>query len=104
MIRLRGWMTQKDTIRNEGILAPSVQVAIMLLLYTHEKAQFTTLQKLLGLTPGNLNHHLNRLEQAGFVERSKRLFSARPSTVLSITSKGKNAFRRYISHFKKVLG
>ena len=96
-------MTHQKTRRTDQILGPSVQLSIMLLLYTHAKVQFATLQRLLGLSPGNLSHHLTRLAGAGYVEISKRFFPRRPLTVIVITPEGRNAFQRYVEEFKQVI-
>jgi DNA-binding transcriptional ArsR family regulator len=48
-------------------------LTIMLLLYLHKKVGFTELQKLLQLTPGNLDHHLRKLTQAGYIKTTKTL-------------------------------
>jgi DNA-binding MarR family transcriptional regulator len=75
----------------------------MLLLFVHSKVPFTALQRLLGLTPGNLNHHLGKLLGAGYVELLRRFSPRRPVTIAAITDKGRNAFRNYITRFKQVL-
>lgn len=96
-------MTHQKTRRTDEILGPSVQLSIMLLLYTHAKVQFTTLQRLLGLSPGNLSHHLSRLAGAGYVEISKRFSLRRPLTVIAVTPEGREAFQRYVEEFKEVI-
>jgi DNA-binding MarR family transcriptional regulator len=87
----------------DRILGPSASLTIMLLLYGHGKVQFSTLQQLLGLTPGNLNHHLKRLAGAGYIEVSKRFFAGRLVTTISITTQGRSTFKRYVERFKAFL-
>ena len=50
------------------IFSDQQRFTIMLLLYLHKKAGFTQLQKLLGLTPGNLDYHIRKLEEIGLLK------------------------------------
>jgi DNA-binding MarR family transcriptional regulator len=76
----------------------------MILLFNHKKINFTELQKLLRLTPGNLDHHLKKLETAKYVRTYKKLSSLRrPLTIVEITPQGKTAFEDYIASLREVL-
>ena len=65
---------------------------------------FTELQKLLELTPGNLSTHLVKLENAGYVEVTKEFVKRQPKTWVAITDAGMEAFRRHVTALEKVLG
>ncbi|MFX1535653.1 MAG: transcriptional regulator [Promethearchaeota archaeon] len=88
---------------NDEIFTTSVRLTIMILLYTHKKVNFTDLQKLLHITPGNLDHHIRKLEHIKYVKTYKKLFPRRPLTVVEITNFGKNAFREYVKNFRDIL-
>ena len=75
----------------------------MILLYTHKKINFTDLQNLLGLTPGNLGHHLKKLESADYVTIYKAITPFRPITMVKITSLGLDNFKVYIENLKDLL-
>ena len=96
-------MNQENASPNGNILGPSIPLSIMLLLYTHKRVKFMVLQKLLEATPGNLDYHLKKLVQADYVEISKQLFLRRPLTIITITEKGKSAFREYVEQFQEIL-
>ena len=85
------------------IFSISARFNIMLLLYVHKKISFTEMQKLLGLTSGNLNHHLNKLIENNYVDTKKMIFSKRPINMIFITEKGKNKFSEYLQKFKEIL-
>ena len=88
----------------EKLFTPSIRLTIMILLLTHKKVNFTELQKLLSLTPGNLDHHLKKLERAGYIAVSKRLSSwRRPLTLIELTSSGKLSFESYLRKFRDLL-
>jgi len=75
---------------------------VMLSLYRNRRIAFTNLQQLLGLTPGNLDHHIRKLLALEYVSTYK-IISWRPLTVVEITAKGENAFIDYINKLKTLL-
>lgn len=81
----------------------SVRFTIMLILYTHERIEFSKLQKLLKLTSGNLDHHLKKLQDANLIKSRKEIFPERPLTAIRITELGKRKFKEYISNLKNIL-
>jgi DNA-binding MarR family transcriptional regulator len=90
-------------IPSDEIFSTSCRLTIMILLYNHRRINFTELQKLLKLTPGNMDHHVKKLENAGYIRTYKKLFLKRPLTMIEITKTGKKAFKDYIKKFQYVL-
>lgn len=88
---------------SDDIFSISIRFSIMFLLYIHKKISFAELQKLLNLTAGNLNHHLNKLMENGYIDTKKMLFSKRPINIIFISEKGKEEFSSYLSKFKNIL-
>ena len=88
---------------NDDIFTTSVRLTIMILLCNHKKAVFMDLQKLLQITPGNLDHHIRKLEEAKYVKTYKQIFPRRPLTIVEITELGKNSIREYIKSFQNVM-
>ena len=88
----------------DKLFTPSIRLTIMILLLTHKKINFTELQKLLNLTPGNLDHHVKKLEKAGYVKVYKKLSPLRsPLTLIEVTSTGKLSFESYLKNFRDIL-
>ena len=85
-----------------GIFSAQQRFTIMLLLYLHKRAGFTELQKLLQLTPGNLDHHVRKLEEAGFV-KTRHVLDWRPLKVIEISKAGAQAFRDYALNLRQLL-
>jgi len=73
-----------------------VRVKILALLYGSEYCEFNYLKERLNLTDGNLEHHLKKLEKNGFVELKKSIINGRIKTVVKITEKGRNEFKKYL--------
>jgi DNA-binding MarR family transcriptional regulator len=76
--------------------------SIMYLLFLKRRIGFIELKQLLGLTPGNLDHHIRKLEEIQLV-RSRRMISWRPLVVIEITPSGAEIFRGYIFKLKGLL-
>ena len=89
-------------LRKNEELAKQPRFSIMFFLYIHRSVGFTELYKLLELTPGNLDHHLNKLRKNGYVIIRKTI-SWRPLNIVEITEEGADAFRIYIQSLKKLL-
>lgn len=68
-----------------------------------ERADFTFLRDLLGLTDGNLSVHLQRLEEAGYVAVKKTFVGRRPKTWVWATSKGRNTFAAHVDALETIL-
>jgi DNA-binding MarR family transcriptional regulator len=64
---------------------------------------FSELKGLCGLTDGNLNRHLQVLEEAGFVALDKGYEGKRPLTVCRLTERGRKGFAAYIEVLSDVV-
>ncbi len=90
-------MEGQSILPTDKPFSTSVRLTIMILLYIHQRINFTDLQKLLNLTPGNLDHHLRKLEQEGYIRRYKKLSAIRkPLTMVELTIEGKIDFKEYL--------
>ncbi|KAA9087238.1 transcriptional regulator [Microbacterium radiodurans] len=69
-----------------------------------DELTFPVLQKLLGMTAGNLTTHLGKLEGAGYVETTKAFAGRKPVTYVSLTATGRTAFRSYRTQLLELLG
>lgn len=68
---------------------------------------FTELKQLCGVTDGNLNRHLQVLEEAGHVMLAKHAIengrNRRPQTRIRLTEAGRSAFAAYLGELEQVL-
>jgi DNA-binding MarR family transcriptional regulator len=76
---------------------------IMAYLYIVESADFLFLERQTGLTRGNLSSHLSKLESAGYLDINKEFVEKIPRTLLSLTDKGREAFKAYRESMQQVL-
>jgi len=67
-------------------------------------ADFVFLRAQTGLTKGNLASHMDKLEQAGYVEIEKTFVERTPRTLYRLTRAGRAALRRYKKTMLQLLG
>jgi len=71
------------------------RLAILTALSVCKSTDFTYLQRLTGLTQGNLSGHLSKLEEAGYLVITKQISGKRPLTTISITPSGRQAIESH---------
>jgi DNA-binding MarR family transcriptional regulator len=78
-------------------------MAALVSLEPDEKADFVFLRDLLELTDGNLSAHLQKLEEAGYVETEKTFEDRRPKTWVAVTPEGHSAFSEHIDALEEII-
>ena len=86
----------------EKVFQSQPRFSIVYLLFLKRRVGFIQLKELLKLTPGNLDHHLKKLEDVGMV-KTRRVLSWRPLVMVEITSEGIAIFRKYIVKLRSLL-
>lgn len=81
--------------------APS-RLAILTALMACERADFSFLLNITGLTKGNLSANLSRLEDAGLVVIEKELLGKVVHTTARLTSEGRGAITAYWERLERV--
>lgn len=71
------------------------RLALLTGLMACESADFLFLQRLTGLTKGNLSAHVSKLEGAGLVYVSKAFVGKMPQTTIGLTPTGRTAVERH---------
>jgi len=94
-------MELRELVKNH-VLGNPIRLGIMLYLLPRERVLFKELQKVLDVTPGNLDSHLKTLERTGYI-KMKKVFADRPRTAVEITDKGAEETGKYLRMLKKLL-
>jgi DNA-binding MarR family transcriptional regulator len=81
----------------DKLIHEPARLAIMMLLYVVEGADFLYLKTQTKLTNGNLSSHLGKLEDAAYVEIEKTFSGKVPRTMIRMTDGGRDAFRNYLA-------
>lgn len=78
------------------------RLAIMTALSASTSADFLFLQRITGLTKGNLSSHLSKLEDSGLVEIRKRFVGKKPNTTVAIAKEGRTAIDEHWRRLEKL--
>jgi DNA-binding transcriptional ArsR family regulator len=79
----------------DRLIHEPARLVIMSLLYVLESADFLFLMNHTGMTQGNLSSHISKLEGHEYLIVEKKFVGKRPHTMLSLSSKGRDAFEAY---------
>jgi DNA-binding transcriptional ArsR family regulator len=71
------------------------RLAILTALSACERADFLFLQRITGLSKGNLSSHLSKLEEAGLVEIEKRFVDKKTQTLVRLSAPGRQTLDSY---------
>lgn len=79
----------------DKLIHEPARLAILTALSACQSADFLYLQRLTGLTKGNLSTHLSRLEEAGLLQIEKQFVGKKPNTAVSLTGQGRTAIEQH---------
>src|SRR5512142_1347822 len=79
------------------------RLTIVAILSVLEKADFLYLLRETGLTKGNLNAHMTRLEEAGYVAAEKTYRGKIPRTIYRLSDAGRSAFAAYRRQLREAI-
>ena len=85
----------QDLANLDKLIHEPARLSIMTALMACAEADFLFLQRLTGLTAGNLSTHVSKLEDAGLLTTEKRFVDRRPNTLLQLTDQGREAIQAY---------
>lgn len=84
------------------IHAPA-RLLILAFLAVIESADFTFLMNQTGLTRGNLSSHLQKLEDADYINVQKEFVDRIPRTLIRLTDTGREAIQAYRENMRQVV-
>lgn len=88
----------------DKLIHEPVRLLIISYLFVVEETDMLFLRNQTKLEWGTLSHHINKLEEAGYVKVDKRFKGKKPQTLLNLTDKGRKAFEEYRKKMVQVLG
>ena len=87
----------------DRIVHEPARLAILTVLASAEEVSFLFLQRITGLSKGNLSSHTQKLEAAGYLETVKAFQGRIPVTSFRITEDGRTALRAYHQQLRALL-
>ena len=95
--------TARVSLDLDRVIHERVRLAIVSALSVNDVLSFNELKELLGTTDGNLSVHARKLEDAGYLHCKKGFDGRVPKTEFSLTSSGRQALERYLSHMEGLI-
>jgi DNA-binding MarR family transcriptional regulator len=87
----------------DPILHSQLRLAVISILVSVKKAEFTYLKEQTKATAGNLSVQLQKLKEADYIEIEKSFKDNYPQTICKITRNGIKAFEEYVKNLKQYL-
>lgn len=88
----------------DRVIHERARLSVLTSLVTHSKGLlFGDLKQLCALTDGNLNRHLQVLEEAKLIAITKGVQNNRPQTFCRITTLGRRRYVEYLAVLEQVL-
>ncbi len=88
----------------ERVLHEKARLGILSSLVANpEGLAFSDLKELCSLTDGNLNRHMQVLQDAGLIEVRKERHGKRPQTLVRLTGEGRERFLEYINLLEQIV-
>lgn len=79
------------------------RLAVLTVLASAEEVAFLFLQRVTGMSKGNLSSHTQKLEAAGYLETVKAFQGRIPATSFRITEEGRAALHTYHQQLRALL-
>jgi len=87
----------------DPLLHSQLRLAVISLLVSVKKAEFTYLKEQTKSTAGNLSVQLQKLKEADYIEIEKSFKDNYPQTTCKITKVGIKAFEEYVKNLKQYI-
>ena len=92
-----------EALELDRVIHERVRLGIVSSLAVNGSLSFTGLRDLLGITDGNLKSHASKLEDAGYIVRSKSYERRNQKTEYHLTSTGRKELESYLSHMEAII-
>ena len=92
----------KDDLILDRLIHEPARLSIMTVLSSVMSADFIFLERLTGVTKGNLSSHLSKLEDAGLIKIEKRFVLKKPNTNIELTPEGRERIANYWKQLERL--
>jgi DNA-binding HxlR family transcriptional regulator len=96
-------MSDFNYTKLDALLHSRIRLAAVSALVCVDEMEFTQLRDAIGTTDGNLNTHLAKLEQAGYVAVHKFFLGRKPTTSYSVTELGRERLKAYVTALEQFI-
>jgi DNA-binding MarR family transcriptional regulator len=86
----------------DRLIHEPARLAILTVLSSVKAADFIFLQRISGLTKGNLSSHLAKLEEGGLIRIEKRFVNKKPNTSVELTPVGRERIAEHWNQLERL--
>ncbi len=87
----------------DSVFFEKTRLSMMTILYREKRASFKRIKTIVGGTDGAIYTHLQKLQDAGYIEPAKEIIGSKVQTFYSLTKEGKKLFQKYISFMESMI-
>jgi DNA-binding HxlR family transcriptional regulator len=87
----------------DRLIHERLRLGIVSALAVNDTLSFNELKQLMHTTDGNLSVHARKLEEAGYVQCTKKFEGRVPRTEFRLTDEGRRALERYLNHMEAII-
>ena len=87
----------------DRLIHERLRLGIISALAANDSMTFTDLKNLMNTTDGNLSVHARKLEEAGYISCTKFFEGRLPKTEYKLTTAGRSALEKYLSHMEALI-
>lgn len=93
----------EDFLSLDRLVHEPARLVILTVLNEADEVEFRFLERISGLTKGNLSSHIAKLEEAGYLVVKKFFRGKLPATSLKMTRSGRSALKTYREQLSQAL-
>ncbi|HEX6631848.1 MAG TPA: transcriptional regulator [Gemmatimonadaceae bacterium] len=100
---VRGDVVERVPAELDRLIHERLRLGIVSALAVNDVLSFSDLKKLMHTTDGNLSVHARKLEEAGYVQCTKKFEGRVPRTEFRLTDEGRRALLAYLNHMESLI-
>jgi len=87
----------------DNIFFEKTRLSMMTVLYKEDRVSFNRLKKIIGGSDGAIYTHLQKLQEAGYVDQKKEIIGSKVQSFFFLTASGKNLFKKYLKFMEEMI-
>ncbi|MBN2039662.1 MAG: transcriptional regulator [Spirochaetes bacterium] len=87
----------------DGVFFEKTRLSMMTILYKEKNVSFNRFKKIIGASDGAIYTHLQKLQDANYIDVKKQLIDDKAQTICTLTVSGKKIFKDYIKFLETTI-
>lgn len=90
-------------IQFDGVFFEKTRLSMMTILYKEKNVSFNRFKKIIGASDGAIYTHLQKLQDAKYIDVKKKIIDDKAQTIYSLTANGKKIFKDYLKFLESIV-